>query len=186
MRADPKQHRFAHAGLTSAPTVLGPLAVEATVAGAPGLLLAGDAAGFIDPMTGDGLRFAFRGGELAAYAALRVLTTGWQDAHVHLARAAAANLPRSGVSIEPSARSQRRPSRSVRPGWVRRYLRRSCGAPSATRGTSAVDGRESHRVDHAHLQTAGLSARGGVPRIRGAHARLGAFHAGLAHDVVSE
>jgi 2-polyprenyl-6-methoxyphenol hydroxylase-like FAD-dependent oxidoreductase len=28
--------------------------------------LAGDAAGFIDPMTGDGLRFAVQGGELAA------------------------------------------------------------------------------------------------------------------------
>ena len=32
----------------------------------PGLLLAGDAAGFIDPMTGDGLRFAFAGARLAA------------------------------------------------------------------------------------------------------------------------
>jgi flavin-dependent dehydrogenase len=36
----------------------------------PGLLLAGDAAGFIDPMTGDGLRFAVRGGELAGEVAL--------------------------------------------------------------------------------------------------------------------
>jgi flavin-dependent dehydrogenase len=59
------------------PTVaLGPLAVEAVAAGCPGLLLAGDAAGFIDPMTGDGLRFALRGGELAARAALAELETG--------------------------------------------------------------------------------------------------------------
>ena len=36
---------------------LGPLAVESSAAGVPGLLLAGDSAGFIDPMTGDGLRF---------------------------------------------------------------------------------------------------------------------------------
>ena len=35
-----------------------------------------DAAGFVDPMTGDGLRFALRGGELAAEAALRELATG--------------------------------------------------------------------------------------------------------------
>ena len=33
------------------------------------VLLAGDAAGFVDPMTGDGLRFAVEGGELAARAA---------------------------------------------------------------------------------------------------------------------
>ena len=41
-------------------SMLGPMAVDAPAAGEPGLLLAGDAAGFIDPMTGDGLRFALR------------------------------------------------------------------------------------------------------------------------------
>jgi flavin-dependent dehydrogenase len=50
--------------------------VDCRSAGCPGLLLAGDAAGFIDPMTGDGLRFAIRGGELAAEAALRELSNG--------------------------------------------------------------------------------------------------------------
>jgi flavin-dependent dehydrogenase len=58
--------------------------VEATGGGAPGLLLAGDAAGFIDPMTGDGLRFALRGAELAAHAALAALEQGRSDAHVRL------------------------------------------------------------------------------------------------------
>ena len=53
----------------------------------PGLLLAGDAAGFIDPMTGDGLRFAFRGAELAAAEALNALEHGRADAHVRLAAA---------------------------------------------------------------------------------------------------
>jgi flavin-dependent dehydrogenase len=57
-------------------SILGPLAVDCTASGCPGLLLAGDAAGFIDPMTGDGLRFALRGGELAAHAALAELATG--------------------------------------------------------------------------------------------------------------
>jgi flavin-dependent dehydrogenase len=68
--------RFASAGAVSEVTVLGPLAVESAAAGCPGMLLAGDAAGFVDPMTGDGLRFAIRGGELAAAAALRELETG--------------------------------------------------------------------------------------------------------------
>ena len=68
--------RFASATRVTPVTVLGPLAVESIHAGQPGLLLAGDAAGFIDPMTGDGLRFAIRGAELAAAAALRELETG--------------------------------------------------------------------------------------------------------------
>jgi menaquinone-9 beta-reductase len=68
--------RFARARRTTPASVLGPLAVEARAAGMPGLLLAGDAAGFIDPMTGDGLRFAIRGAELAAECALRELETG--------------------------------------------------------------------------------------------------------------
>jgi flavin-dependent dehydrogenase len=84
--------RFAHARLIEPPTLLGPLAVEARAAGMRGLLLAGDAAGFIDPMTGDGLRFAFRGGELAAMHALDALERGWNDAHVRLRAARAAEF----------------------------------------------------------------------------------------------
>ena len=53
------------------PVMLGPLAVDCDLPGVSGLLLAGDAAGFIDPMTGDGLRFAIRGAELAAAECLR-------------------------------------------------------------------------------------------------------------------
>ena len=70
------RERFRDARRLSPTAVLGPLAVEARSAGRPGLLLAGDAAGFVDPMTGDGMRFALRGGELAAEAALRELDTG--------------------------------------------------------------------------------------------------------------
>ena len=68
--------RFASARMVGKPVVLGPMAVESTRAGAPGLLLAGDAAGFIDPMTGDGLRLAFQGAVLAAETALEVLNGG--------------------------------------------------------------------------------------------------------------
>ena len=77
--------RFATARLVGGPLTLGPLAVECRLPGMPGLLLAGDAAGFIDPMTGDGLRFALRGGELAAFEALRALERGTADAHLRLA-----------------------------------------------------------------------------------------------------
>lgn len=77
VRDDPVlRERFVRARQISNVTSLGPLAVECRAAGYPGLLLAGDAAGFVDPMTGDGLRFALRGGELAAEAALRELATG--------------------------------------------------------------------------------------------------------------
>jgi len=79
--------RFKGARMVSAITVLGPLAVETKSAGTTGLLLAGDAAGFIDPMTGDGLRFAFRGGELAAEEALCVMNEGWNGAHLRLGAA---------------------------------------------------------------------------------------------------
>lgn len=65
--------RFSRARLVDAPVMLGPMAVDSRAAGEPGLLLAGDAAGFIDPMTGDGLRLALASAELAAAVALDVL-----------------------------------------------------------------------------------------------------------------
>jgi menaquinone-9 beta-reductase len=79
--------RFANARAVGPPTTLGPMAVEARAAGEPGLLLAGDAAGFIDPMTGDGLRFALRGAELAAGVAIEALAgrIPIERAHLHLA-----------------------------------------------------------------------------------------------------
>ena len=65
--------------------MMGPLAVDVESAGVEGMLIAGDAAGFIDPMTGDGLRLAMRGGELAAAAALESLE-GRVGAHLRLAQ----------------------------------------------------------------------------------------------------
>jgi flavin-dependent dehydrogenase len=79
--------RFAGARLVQPPVVLGPLAVDVRDRGAVGLILAGDAAGFVDPMTGDGLRFAVRGGALAARAALEALEQGWNGVHERLAAA---------------------------------------------------------------------------------------------------
>ena len=86
LAADPLlADRFRMARRVTGARVLGPLAVDASAAGVPGLLLAGDAAGFIDPMTGDGMRLAMRSGELAAEAALRALA-GQADAEHWLAR----------------------------------------------------------------------------------------------------
>jgi len=76
--------RFAEARMIAEPICLGPLAVDCDVPGAPGLLLAGDASGFVDPMTGDGLRFALRGAELAAGEALHALEHGTASAHIRL------------------------------------------------------------------------------------------------------
>jgi len=88
LEGDPQlRDRFAGARLAAPPVVLGPLAVDATGRSVDGLLLAGDAAGFVDPMTGDGLRFAVRGGELAAAAALEALEHGWTGVHAKLAAA---------------------------------------------------------------------------------------------------
>jgi flavin-dependent dehydrogenase len=93
LAADPLlRDRFASARLVSPPVVLGPLAVDVAPHAIDGLILAGDAAGFIDPMTGDGLRFAIRGGELAGGAALRALAGGWADVHDELRAARAASF----------------------------------------------------------------------------------------------
>jgi flavin-dependent dehydrogenase len=68
--------RFHAAEFAGPPRVLGPLAAETTAPGCAGLLLAGDAAGFVDPMTGDGLHLALQGAVLAAEETLRVLEAG--------------------------------------------------------------------------------------------------------------
>jgi flavin-dependent dehydrogenase len=68
--------RFARAEVDPRVRVLGPLGARVSAPGRPGLLLAGDAAGFVDPMTGDGLSIALQGAVLAAREAARVLGDG--------------------------------------------------------------------------------------------------------------
>jgi flavin-dependent dehydrogenase len=132
LRTDPQlAGRFAGARLITRPVCLGPLAVDATASGAPGLLLAGDAAGFIDPMTGDGLRFALRGGELAAHAALTALAHGRADAHVQLSRmrrrefASKWRFNRALRALAGSPLAMRVASRGAdwSPGWLERTIR---------------------------------------------------------------
>jgi flavin-dependent dehydrogenase len=119
------RERFSRARRVSPIATLGPLAVNARAAGCSGLLLAGDAAGFIDPMTGDGLRFALRGAQLAAAAALHELDTG-QPAHADLRRARV---------------------REFRVKWaVNRALRALVGSPRAVGLATSLSTRWPHPV----------------------------------------
>ena len=68
--------RFVRAEFVTEVRVLGPLGVAAAAPGIDGLLLAGDAAGFVDPITGDGVSLAIRGATLAASEVLRTLENG--------------------------------------------------------------------------------------------------------------
>jgi geranylgeranyl reductase family protein len=77
--------RFTMAARVTDVVTLGPLALDATGAGAEGLLLAGDAAGFVDPMTGDGMHLALRGGQLAAQVSLEMLEDPRLDGAARLA-----------------------------------------------------------------------------------------------------
>ncbi len=52
---------------------VGPLAHRVSAVAGPGFLLVGDAAGFLDPFTGEGIHRALRGAELAAKAAHQAL-----------------------------------------------------------------------------------------------------------------
>jgi flavin-dependent dehydrogenase len=88
--------RFRQARMVARAQMLGPLAVDTLRPACPGLWLVGDAAGFIDPMTGDGIHLALKGAEVAAATAGAVLD-GRLDArraHSAYARALARRLGR--------------------------------------------------------------------------------------------
>lgn len=68
--------RLASARLLEPPRAIGPLALVALRLFAPGALLVGDAGGFFDPFTGEGVTLALRSAEIAAPFADEYLATG--------------------------------------------------------------------------------------------------------------
>ena len=110
--------------------MLGPLAVDVAQGDIAGLLLAGDAAGFIDPMTGDGLRFAVRGARARRGCRARGPEHGWTGVHARLAAArrrefapkwrfnrALRSLVASPAGVRAAAAGAR-----IAPGIVRRMI----------------------------------------------------------------
>jgi flavin-dependent dehydrogenase len=124
--------RFAAARFEHPVRVLGPLAVETTAQGTAGLLLAGDAAGFIDPMTGDGLHLAIQSGRLAAAEGLAALQRGdvghaaeqlGRDRRRLLGRKLRFNRMLRALAGSPVAVSVAAQGARVAPGLVRRAAR---------------------------------------------------------------
>ena len=134
------RNRFGERAPVRSPIMLGPLAVDVVRGDIDGLVLAGDAAGFIDPMTGDGLRFAVRGGELAAAAALDALAHGWSGVHARLRAARQREFAskwrfnrtlRALVSSGPGVRAASVGAR-LAPGLVRRLIVEAGDAKAAS------------------------------------------------------
>jgi flavin-dependent dehydrogenase len=128
--------RFARSRMQNAPSVLGPMAVDAAACGVPGLLLAGDAAGFIDPMTGDGLTFAFRGAEMAA-AVVRETLSG-----------------RCSFDGGPALLARRRRAAFATKCTFNRSLRRLVASPRAV-GGAAIVARQWPRLFERMIRYAG-------------------------------
>ena len=83
-------HRLRDARLVDPPRAVGPLALEARRLFAPGALLVGDAGGFLDPFTGEGVTLALRTAEIAASFADAYVRTGDSEALRRYDRARAA------------------------------------------------------------------------------------------------
>ena len=107
---------------------MGPLAYRVGEPRVGGVLLAGDAAGFYDPFTGEGLFTALRSAELLAETAHAALTRGDLSA-----RALAGTRGRAGREFAAQvARDPRDPAphRAARPGQLCRSLPRAPPGPA--------------------------------------------------------
>jgi flavin-dependent dehydrogenase len=124
--------RFGRAAFDDRVRVLGPLAADVWAPGVPGLLLAGDAGGFVDPMTGDGLHLAMQSAVMAAREALAILEAGdFTGAVARLATARRAQIGRKlrfnrfvrGLVETPGAVTVASAAALLLPGFVRQAVR---------------------------------------------------------------
>jgi flavin-dependent dehydrogenase len=101
---------------------IGPLAWRTTAQHAPGVALVGDACGYVDPLTGEGIYFALFGARALAAAAAEALHTPAREA-VALARYAAERRAEVGPRLRGSAVLQR----ALRQPWLVRQFLRAAG-----------------------------------------------------------
>jgi flavin-dependent dehydrogenase len=142
LRADPVLGaRFARALASTKAAVLGPLAIDTRTPGCAGLLLIGDAAGFVDPMTGDGIRLALASAELATATVADVLAgrLAATAAYRRYARALAAEVGRKrafnrimrSLVASPRAVAIAARTAAIWPGPLRAAIRYAGDAPTA-------------------------------------------------------
>jgi len=116
--------RLARARILAPVRCLGPLAYRAAVLSAPGALLIGDAAGFLDPFTGEGIHAALRSAELATLHALPALRAD-ADAHPDIRAYAAAWLRERSAKWRLCTWLQHAIRRPLLAGWLlSRLIRR--------------------------------------------------------------
>ena len=122
--------RLRHARRVGPVRVLGPLAYEVMPPRDDGVVLVGDAAGFLDPFTGEGVYAALRSAEVAAEVAGRALRAGnvsasaLRPAHLHRAAEFAAKtrvtlllqrvIARRTLSVAAARLLSRRPAHLAR------------------------------------------------------------------------
>jgi flavin-dependent dehydrogenase len=116
--------RFAGARPSGRPLATGPFDQPVRAVTAPGALLAGDAAGYFDPLTGQGIYRALRSAELAAPAVLAALAGGEAAALAEYQR-------RLRAEFDPAVRRQR---------LVDGVIRRPLALGAATRLLAALPG----------------------------------------------
>lgn len=99
--------------IVDGPWASGPFRQPVRRAWAPGVVLVGDAAGYFDPFTGQGIYRALRSAELAAEAMTRALTEGGDGSHL------AGYHRRWQAELRPRRRVQRVVDAVMRRGWLR-------------------------------------------------------------------
>jgi flavin-dependent dehydrogenase len=127
--------RFAGAEVDGEVRLLAPMRTRVRAVVAERALLVGDAAGFVDPLTGEGIHLAIAGGELAARAATAALHQADPRAALAGYARAHARLVRAKRWFHPLLQALLR-----HPAWADHVGRRLRGDPAAARRLLAVLG----------------------------------------------